>query len=185
MISGACGASMIGEKAGPNVPPSPFCLLFLEAPRGLGRVSARRPTRELRWRAARAVSMTPAYESSRCGAGLRSVARHQARRGIGVLMATGYFGASVSRAATRTPGHRPEQASQATPVETLVRRSIQQRGAMPHSARLLLGLRELDLDSRRGGVRPDDHAGSVSMEACVCGDRSRSAERVRRASPYS
>ena len=27
--------SMIGEKAGPNVPPSPFCLPFLEAPRGL------------------------------------------------------------------------------------------------------------------------------------------------------
>ena len=64
-----------------NVPPSPFCLLFLEAPRGLRRVSARRPTRELQWRAAHAVSTMPAYESSRCGAGLRSVARHQARRG--------------------------------------------------------------------------------------------------------
>jgi hypothetical protein len=58
-----------------------FCLLFLEAPRGLGSVSARRPTRELQRRAAHAVSTMPAYESSRCGAGLRSVARHQARRG--------------------------------------------------------------------------------------------------------
>src|SRR5215207_11766346 len=43
MISGAWGASMIGEEARPNVPPSPFCLPFLEAPRGLGTASRRDP----------------------------------------------------------------------------------------------------------------------------------------------
>jgi hypothetical protein len=71
---------MIGEKAGEGAAIS-FLSPFLEAPRGLRRVSARRPTRELGRRAAHAVSMTPAYESSPRGAGLRSVARHQARRG--------------------------------------------------------------------------------------------------------
>src|SRR5215218_11366438 len=53
---------MIGEKARPNVPPSPFCLLFLEAPRGLD-ASPRDGRRASFDGAARAVSMTPAYES--------------------------------------------------------------------------------------------------------------------------
>ena len=61
------------REAGPNVPPSPFCLLFLEAPRGLV-ASPRDGRRANSDGARRAVSMTPAYESSRCGAGRRSVA---------------------------------------------------------------------------------------------------------------
>ena len=113
-----------------NVPPSPFCLLVLEAPRGLRRVSARRPTRDLRWRAAHTVSMTPANESSRCGAGLRSV-----RPPSGEAWQLAFSsrpvnsGASVSRAASRTPGHRPLRASR-TPRRRRPHPGASERGGL-------------------------------------------------------
>jgi hypothetical protein len=55
--------------------------------------------------------MTPTYESSRCGPVCGVSPRHQGRRGIGVLMRPVNSGASVSRAASRTPGHRPYRSS--------------------------------------------------------------------------
>ena len=99
---------MIGENAGGTCRHLLFVSFFLEAPRGLRRVSARRPTREPGRRAAHGLSMMPAYESSRCGAGRRSVVRHQARRGNWRSHGDRLTPERASRAPRPpTPGHRP------------------------------------------------------------------------------
>jgi hypothetical protein len=94
---GRLGAAMIGEKAEPNVPPSPYCLLFLEAARGLG--TRRRATAGARTSMARGVR----------DAGVRVVVapvcgvsrRHEGRRGNWRFSWRPVSsGASASRAAT-------------------------------------------------------------------------------------
>jgi hypothetical protein len=99
----------------PNVPPSPFGVLFLEAPRGLvDRVSARRPTPKLRWRAARAVSRRRQYESSVVAPVCGVSPRHQARRGNWRSHGDRLTPERASRAPRpRTPGHRPPRACRA------------------------------------------------------------------------
>jgi hypothetical protein len=100
------------REAGPNVPPSPFCLLFLEAPRGL-RTHLR----------ATAGARTPMTLGARgvhdAGVQVESSWSRSAEcrppSGEAWQLAFSWrpvnSGASVSRAASRTPGHRPERAS--------------------------------------------------------------------------